>query len=87
MIRWGLLGGRWGPVPAEAFLALGGACLAAAVLLVVVSAGAPLAFVGWIEGGILGAAGATVLAVGLHRRRKPPPPAVVPRGLDEQLLP
>lgn len=87
MIRWGLLGGKWGPVPAEALLAIGGACLAAAVLLLAASSGSPLAIVGWVEAAILGAAGTTLVAVGVHRRRHPPAGRLGPKWADEQLLP
>lgn len=86
MIRFGLLGGKWGPAPAAAFLALGGACLGASVLTIAYTFGSGVAVVGWIEATILAVAGATLLAIGLRRSRIPPKLPTEP-WTREQLLP
>jgi len=86
MIRFGLLGGKWGPAPAEAFLALGGALLGASGLLFAYTFGSGPAVVGWIEAAVFALAGAPLLAIGLRRRRNPPKLPTEP-WTREQLLP
>jgi hypothetical protein len=85
MIRFLLLGGRWGPVPAPAFLALAGACLGAALLSFLYTLGSAFETVGRIEAGIFAIAGVTLLSVGLHRRRHPPKEPRGPWGREELL--
>lgn len=69
MIRYLLLGGRWGPVPWNVLVALGVACLAAAALFVLlVPSWSTYLLPGLIEAGGLGGAGVVLLAIGARRR-------------------
>ena len=69
MIRFLLLGGRWGPVPWRFFVALGGACLLAAVLFALLNpTWAIYPVVGETETAVLVVIAATLLVVGLYRR-------------------
>jgi hypothetical protein len=71
MIRFLLLGGRWGPVPWTFFVALGGACLFATVLFALLDpTWSTYPTVGWLEVSLLAVISATLLAVGLHRRAR-----------------
>ncbi len=70
MLRYVLMGGARGPVPPLFFLVLGGSLLAAAGTVVLLSLGSPFAWVGGIEGGVLGLAGLVLLGWGLWRRRR-----------------
>jgi hypothetical protein len=71
MIRFLLLGGRWGPVPWNVFVALGASCLMAMVLVVLLyPLWSTLPLLGAIETTMLSAAGAGLLGVGAHRRAR-----------------
>jgi hypothetical protein len=71
MIRFGLLGGRWGPIPWELFVTLGGSCLGAAALFVWLESpwlpGSWYRLVGWVP---LTVAGLALVAVGAGRRSR-----------------
>lgn len=76
MIRYLLLGGRWGPAPWQFWIALGASCGAAAGLFLALypwRSGEP--WLGGIESGILAVAAVALLAVGLVRRRRGQGPA------------
>jgi len=71
MIRFGLLGGRWGPAPWQFFVALGGSSLVAAALFVVLYRDwGTERWLGGTEVVILLAVAITLLALGLRRRRR-----------------
>jgi len=94
MIRYLLLGGRWGPVPGTFLLALGAACLGAAALFgVLYNRWSSDPLVGFVELAVLVLAGAVLLGVGLRRKGsdrastprrtsagapRPPPPGPLP---------
>ncbi len=71
MLRFGLLGGRWGPFPWELFVTLGSSCVTAAVLLVAL---VPAGSLGpWVEGAevlALAGSGIALLLAGLARRSR-----------------
>lgn len=73
MIRWGVLGGRWGPVPWPIFLVLGAAFLGSAGLLAVLTWGSPWFGLRLVEASGALVAGTVLLAVGFHRRARSPP--------------
>ncbi len=83
MLRFFLLGGRWGPVPAVLLVVLGAAALGAAGIVLVVTAGGPFSWVGTIEAVVFALIGAALLSVGLVRRGKGPgsEPPPFPPGL------
>ena len=73
MIRFLLLGGRFGPVPWNILVVLGGVFLLAAGLFVLLDPSwftYPL--VGFLETGAFAAAGVALVAVGAYRRRRGP---------------
>jgi len=71
MIRFLLLGGRWGPVPWQVFVVLGFSCLGAAGLFwALYPRWTSDPVLGGIEEGILGAASVVLVAIGARRRQK-----------------
>jgi len=79
MLRWWLLGGRWPPLPWELFITLGAAVLAAGGLFAFLF---PLwgayPWVGFIEVGIFGVAGCTLIGFGAVRRSRGVPAESTP---------
>jgi hypothetical protein len=75
MIRFLLLGGRWGPVPWQFLLALGLACLAAAGLFwALYGQRSTDPFLGAAEVAILGVTAVVLLTIGIRRRGRDGPP-------------
>jgi hypothetical protein len=71
MIRFGLLGGRWGPFPWELFVTLGGSCLGGALLFVAITAlWTPGRGLVLVEPLPLVVAGLVLLPVGFARRSR-----------------
>ncbi len=80
MLRFFLLGGRWGPVPAALFVVIGVAAFGAAGIVLAATLGTPLAPVGSAEALVFVLVGSVLAVLGLVRRRRgagpdqPPPP-------------
>lgn len=73
MIRFGLLGGRLGPVAWQVFVGVGSGLLGAAVLLPLLSPGGELGWLAGPESVGLAFGGAALVAVGLRRKGRAPP--------------